>query len=63
MPTITTSVLTEKGETMRLIDADALIKEAMKSSNYFIIKYAVQKAPMISKRKMKDGMWSTRLLV
>ena len=32
---------------MRLIDADALIKEAMKSPNYFIITYAVQKAPTI----------------
>lgn len=32
---------------MRLIDADALIKEAMKSANYFIIKYVVQKAPTI----------------
>lgn len=31
----------------RLIDADALIKEAMKSPNYFIIKYKVENAPTI----------------
>ena len=32
---------------MRLIDADVLVKEAMRSPNYFIIKYAAQKAPTI----------------
>ena len=45
---------------MRLIDADALIKEAMKSSNYFIIKYAVQKAPTVDAVpvvRCKDCKW------
>lgn len=48
---------------MRLIDADALIKDAMKSPNYFIIKYAVQKAPTIDAVQViryKDCKWFNR---
>ena len=55
---------------MRLIDADALIKEAMRSPNYFIIKYTVQKAPTIDavpvvrckdcKHSRNDELWHMR---
>ena len=42
---------------MRLIDADALIKEAMKSPNYFIIKYKVQNAPTVDAVPVRHGRW------